>query len=38
LEHLEQEIEKMLSDASAKDAQEDKAFALINAAMKCLKI
>jgi len=26
LEHLEQEIEKMLSEASAKDAQEDKAF------------
>jgi transposase len=26
LEHLEQEIEKMLSEAAAKDAQEDKAF------------
>lgn len=30
LEHLEQEIEKMLSEASAKDAQEDKTFGVDN--------
>ena len=28
LNHLEQEIDKMLSEASAKDAEEDKAFGL----------